>query len=114
MPRTAPTATAAAVACDPTYLSQSNPFAWDDTTAITSGQAIYDQACAICHGADGSGALPGAPDLTIAESQSALRADSGAYLCTLAEGRKIMPGWKETFTLEQMWQVLTYIASLGK
>jgi len=109
-----PTATAAAVACDPTYLSQSNPFAWDDSAAIASGQAIYDQACAICHGADGSGALPGAPDLTTAQTQSALRADGGASLCIVAEGQKTMPSWKDTFTLEQMWQMLTYIGSLGK
>jgi mono/diheme cytochrome c family protein len=108
-----PTATAAAVVCDPTYLSQSNPFAWDDTAAIASGQAIYDQACAICHGADGSGALPGASDLTTVEAQTTLRAQSGKLLCIVAEGRKAMPGWKETLTIEQMWQMLTYIASLG-
>jgi len=28
------------------------------------GQAIYAQACASCHGANGRGKLPGAPDLT--------------------------------------------------
>ncbi len=110
----APTATSAAVACDPSYQSQSNPFAWDDTTAIASGQAIYAQACAICHGTDGAGSLPGAPDLTTAETRSALRSNAGAFLCIVAEGQKSMPGWKETFSVEQMWQMLTYIDSLGR
>jgi mono/diheme cytochrome c family protein len=108
-----PVATAVEAACDPAYLSQSNPFAWDDATAIAAGQVIYDQACAVCHGADGSGALPGIPDFTATQTQNALRANSGKFLCTVAEGRQAMPGWKERLTVEQMWQVLTYIASLG-
>src|SRR5207248_2776641 len=29
-----------------------------------SGAAIYSQTCAACHGANGKGAIPGAPDLT--------------------------------------------------
>lgn len=28
------------------------------------GQAIYLQQCLVCHGADGTGAMPGVPDLT--------------------------------------------------
>ncbi len=28
------------------------------------GQRVYEQVCAGCHGADGSGAMPGVPDFT--------------------------------------------------
>ena len=41
------------------------------TTAITtalptlSGKQVYDQTCIACHGANGTGALPGVPDLTV-------------------------------------------------
>lgn len=28
------------------------------------GQAIYEQTCVACHGADGKGAIPGVPDFT--------------------------------------------------
>lgn len=108
------TAAATEAACDPTYLSQSNPLAWDDAVAIAAGQTIYGQACAMCHGTNGSGALPGAPNFTTAQTQSALRAQSGEFLCVVAEGRKDMPGWKETLTIQQIWQVLTYMATLGK
>ena len=110
----APTATAAEAACDPTYLSQSNPFPWDDQAAIAAGQVIFSQSCVLCHGADGSGTLPGAPNFTTAETQSALHSTSGEFLCSLAEGRGGMPGWKETLTIQQMWQALTFMGTLGK
>ena len=100
--------------CDATYLAQSNPFAWEDTTAAASGEVIYRGACEACHAADGSGALPAAPDFSTAEFQSELRSQGGESLCIVAEGRGAMPGWNETLTLEQIWQVLTFIASLGK
>ena len=102
------------VACSTTYLSQSNPFVWDDVTAITAGNTIYSQSCAMCHSVDGSGALPGAPDFSTAEAQDELRSNSGEFLCTTAEGRGAMPGWKETLSVEQIWQVLTYIGTFGK
>lgn len=99
--------------CDP-YLSQSNPFSWDDEAAISAGQAIYDQSCGMCHGEDGSGGLPGAPDFTTAEAGAEIRDNSGEQLCIIAEGTGNMPGWKETLTDEQMWQVLTYINSFSE
>jgi len=112
LPTAGPTATE--VACSSTYLSQSNQFSWDDASAITAGNIIYSQSCAVCHRVDGSGALPGIPDLTTAEIQDELRSTSGEFLCIMAEGRGAMPGWKETLSVEQMWEALTYIGTLGK
>ena len=109
-----PQATATELDCSPTYLAQSNPFDWDDDSTITAGKAIFSQGCIVCHNVDGSGAMSGAPDLTTAEFQGKLRSASGESLCITAEGRGAMPGWKETLTTEKIWQVLTYIASLGK
>jgi mono/diheme cytochrome c family protein len=102
------------VACSSTYLSQSNQFTWDDATAIAAGDIIYSQSCAVCHSVDGSGALPGAPDLTSAEFQDELRTTSGEFLCILTEGRGFMPGWKDTLSVQQMWEVLTYTGTFGK
>lgn len=111
-PQAKPTVTD--LACSSTYLSQSNPFTWDDAAAITAGSTIYGQSCVMCHGADGSGTIPGAPDLTTAEMQDRLRTTSGEVLCILAEGRGAMPGWKETLSVEQMWAVLTYLGTFGR
>ena len=109
-----PTAAAEDLVCEPKYLTQTNPFDWDDPAANIAGKVIYDQACAVCHGDDGSGGLPGAPDYTNPEIVADLRANSGEKLCIVAEGQKSMPGWKETMTDEQMWEVLTYINSFSK
>jgi mono/diheme cytochrome c family protein len=108
------TTVAAEVTCDPAYLSESNPFAWDDADAIAAGGAIYTQSCAVCHAADGTGTLPDIPDLSSAEAHSTLLDNSGQYLCIVAEGQKAMPGWKETLSTDEMWQVLTFISTLAK
>jgi len=34
------------------------------TSMSVSGQKLYTQSCAMCHGDDGKGAIPGAPDFT--------------------------------------------------
>jgi mono/diheme cytochrome c family protein len=99
--------------CPSTYLSQTNPFAWSDSTAIAVGQTTYNQSCSMCHGKDGSGGIPGAPDFTSDEMQDELHSGNGEFLCIVAEGRGTMPGWKETLSIEEIWQVLTYIGSFG-
>lgn len=100
--------------CIADYLDQTNPFTWEDASAISAGKAIYSQSCVFCHGPQGEGALPGAPDFTASETQTELRAESGEFLCLLAVGKGTMPAWKDKLTNEQMWQVLTYLGSLGK
>ena len=109
-----PTDSAEEIACDVKYLAQTNPFGWENADANIAGQVIYDQACVMCHGVDGSGGLPGVPDYSNPEIVADLRANSGEKLCIVAEGQKSMPGWKETLTDEQMWEVLTYIYSFEK
>jgi cytochrome c oxidase cbb3-type subunit 3 len=99
--------------CDPALLAETNPFAWDDDAVIASGLQVYNQACAVCHGADGSGTIPGAPDFTTQAFQSALRQEPGQALCILTFGRGTMPGWRETLAEEQLWQALTYLGSLA-
>lgn len=110
----APTAAPSEAACDPAAPTQSNPFSWTDPATIEAGRATYDANCAACHGRDGSGALPGAPDFTLADWQQELKNQNGEILCVLAQGRGVMPAWKKTLTEEQMWQVLTYLSTLGR
>ena len=99
--------------CSATYLSQTNPFNWDDPAAKDAGKTIYDQNCRMCHAADGSGALVGATDFTLPEVQDELRSEQGEFLCIISEGRGTMPGWKEILKPEEIWQVVTYIGALG-
>jgi mono/diheme cytochrome c family protein len=106
--------TAAEVPCSSSDFAQASPFGWDHEEAINAGKVLYNQSCAVCHGADGTGVLPSAPDLTTSEWQEELRSNSVKAFCITAEGQGSMPGWKETLTTEQMWEVLTYIGSFER
>ncbi len=102
--------------CDASYLSQSNPFAWDDAEAIAAGQVLFDDNCSRCHGDDGRGVegLDYIPtDLTNPAVQTLLRENGGEYLCRVAEGLHDMPSFKRKMDQEQMWQVLTFVGTLG-
>ncbi|NNF92431.1 MAG: c-type cytochrome [Boseongicola sp.] len=36
----------------------------DASADVAAGKAVYSQTCVACHGADGTGAIPGVTDLT--------------------------------------------------
>ncbi|MCH7854549.1 MAG: cytochrome c [Proteobacteria bacterium] len=70
-----------------TFLQASNaviPTAAVTVTSVTvatdapvqSGKEIYTQTCVACHGADGKGALPGAPDFALASGPLAKSDDA--------------------------------------
>lgn len=98
--------------CTP-YLEQDNPFEWDNFDVIAAGQTLYNDNCAGCHGEDGTGRLPGILDFTDPTTQADLQNNPGIYLCSIAEGYQSMPQFKEEFSEEEMWQLLTRIAAFG-
>jgi len=98
--------------CDPSYLSQTNPFEWDDATAISAAEPVYLDECEACHGLDGTGEIAAAPDFTNPAFRGDLLDNAGQYLCSVAEGRNRMPSYVETLSESEMWQLLTYIAAL--
>jgi mono/diheme cytochrome c family protein len=100
--------------CDPAYLSQTNPFDWGDPQAIAAGEPIYIRECAECHGEDGTGEIPQAPDFTNPVTRGELLETPGQGLCRVTEGLNRMPAYQDTLTETEMWQVLTYLASLGE
>jgi len=103
--------------CDPAYLAQENPFTWDDADAVAEGLLLYEDNCSRCHGADGTGeeGLSYVPaDLTNPAVQTLLRENGGEYLCRVAEGISDMPAMKRQMDESQMWQVLTYVGTLGE
>jgi mono/diheme cytochrome c family protein len=90
-----------------------NPFAWEDARAIVAGQGVYASYCALCHGPEGQGGLPGTPDFSSSQFNAELLNDPGRYFCGLTSGIGTMPGFDRTLTAEERWQALTYLASLG-
>jgi mono/diheme cytochrome c family protein len=78
---------------------------------IAAGEAIYEANCAVCHAADGTGAVPGAPDFTDA---AALAAKSPqALFDVVGQGRSEMPGFANQLSEEARWQVVDYLRTFS-
>ena len=103
------------------YANLSNPLVADDST-IAAGKEVYQPNCASCHGEDGSGDGPVAQSLDPEPSDLRLsnaESNDGYLFWRIAEGgvgepfQSSMPGWKTILTDEQIWEVITYLRSLG-
>ena len=81
----------------------------------TLGERIYFETCALCHGEDGAGAMPGIPDLN--GPGSSLGKPNAVLLRSILEGieREDLPtpmppkGGNEDLTEEGARQVLDYM-----
>lgn len=85
-----------------------------DTTALASGQQIFAEQCAVCHGADGKGqASVGAPNLT--DSQWIYGGDTQSIVDTIHSGRKgQMPAWEGRLTPAEINMMVAYVLDLGE
>jgi len=86
--------------------------------APIDASALFAQACAKCHAADGTGGLPmveNGPrpvDLTTVEWQ---RSRSDAELVTaIRSGRGAMPPFQDVLTAEQINALATYVRTLSR
>ncbi|WP_162550214.1 c-type cytochrome [Hymenobacter nivis] len=73
---------------------------------VPPGQALFQQNCARCHGANGKLGLNGAHDLT----KSNLNAFGRTYLVTNGLGK--MPAFKTKLSAAQVAQVVAYSQTL--
>ncbi len=105
----------------PDYEGQTNPFS-GQTEAVTAGEKIFKSNCASCHGDEGKGDGPVSMSL---EPKPANLADSmgnfsDAYLFwrineggQMAPFHSAMPAWRNILSKEQIWQVITFLRTLG-
>lgn len=103
------------------YAGKTNPIS-GDAAAAADGKTIYTTNCASCHGEKAMGDGPAAAALNpkpqdLRGNQASL---SDAYMIwRISEGgamapfNSAMPAWKGILTEEQIWQVITFIRSLG-
>jgi mono/diheme cytochrome c family protein len=69
---------------------------------ISRGKQIYEQACLLCHGADGTGGHGvGAPLVSVRDVALAMQ--------TVADGRNAMPSFKTSFAPDQIRDVSAYV-----
>lgn len=85
------------------------------TTSSSTGAAIYKQTCVACHGANGKGSVPGAPDFT--KAHGSLAQSDAVLLSHIENGFKtpgspmVMPpkGGNSKLTADEIKSVLGYI-----
>lgn len=100
------------------YRGASNPFDVADATAVDAGAALYATNCLGCHGeglrGDGPDAVlfdPPPPDLI----EHAGHHEDDYILWRISEGVGTgMPGWDDKLTLDERWQVITYVRSVAE
>jgi len=78
---------------------------------IAAGETIYQANCRECHAADGTGAVPGAPDFT---DPAAMAAKSPqALFDVISQGRGDMPSFADRLSEEERWQVVDYLRTFS-
>jgi len=94
-----------------------NPFA-DNASELVKGKKLYNQMCAVCHGAKGKGdgvagaALnPKPTNFTLASVQAQ---SDGALFWKLSEGRTPMASYKNTLKEDQRWELVNYLRTFKK
>jgi cytochrome c6 len=86
--------------------------------APVDGAALFGQACAKCHGADGTGGLPSVAngprpvDLTAA-TWHATRSDA-EVITAIRDGRGAMPPFSGVLSADQIAALAAYVRSLKK
>ena len=83
--------------------------------SIQRGKDLYVKHCTLCHGPEARGDGPAANTLKQKPSNLVAMAgmhEDGDVDWKIAEGRGVMPGWKERLTEEQIWDLVNFIQSL--
>jgi mono/diheme cytochrome c family protein len=81
------------------------------TEILQAGQETYQDNCAACHGADGSGELLGSADFTDLRQMDEL-APRDLYL-TVTQGRGSMPAWQARLSQDARWAVIDYLRTFS-
>ena len=94
-----------------------NPFV-DNKAELVKGKKLYNQMCAVCHGAKGKGdgvagaALnPKPTNFTLASVQAQ---SDGALFWKLSVGRTPMASYKKMLKEDQRWQLVNYLKTFKK
>ena len=76
---------------------------------INKGRALFNSHCVACHGANGSGVLPGTPNFR--QGQVLMRPDA-ALMDSVRTGRNAMPGFRGILTDQQLLDVVAFLRIL--
>ncbi len=86
--------------------------------SIAEGKKVYKSNCLSCHGKEGKGDGPKSEELSVIVTDmttAKVQAQTdGELFWKINEGRKPMPSYKRTLTVDQHWEVINYIRTLEK
>ncbi len=86
--------------------------------APQAGKPIFEQRCATCHGLKGRGDGPRAPFLSprpasLISAGTSVKTDKELFeIIANGKPRTAMPGWNDTLTEQQRWDLVAYIRAL--
>jgi cytochrome c6 len=98
------------------FFASSVTLAAQEAGKSSSGASIFKSKCALCHGADGSGATPLGKQLQAANLRSKdvqKRSDADMHRI-IHDGQANMPAFADQLSNEEISQVIRYIRALGK
>ena len=77
--------------------------------SVINGEKRFSQTCIYCHGYEGSGGK--------AKKLQGRKIPPERLFKTITKGRRkgasVMPSWKKSFSIEERWELVTYIMSLS-
>ena len=90
-----------------------------DAESIAAGKKLYQRYCASCHGPEGKGdgslALSGGTPADLTDEAWDYGSTDGEIFVVIRDGvSSDMQGYKDRLTEKQIWQVVTFIRSLGR
>ncbi len=93
-----------------------NPYATDDSAALTRGALQFGRMCTPCHGPGGSGdgavALRGYPPPPSLLAENAMNLNDGQIFHIITFGKGNMPPHAAQVSREDRWKVILHIRSL--
>lgn len=93
-----------------------NPFP-GSAASIARGKALYETHCTACHGPTGRGDGPAAAAMAVSmDDLSDLPPPpifpDGVIVYRIANGKDLMPAWKNTLSHNDLWDLLNHLRSL--
>ncbi len=88
--------------------------AWNGAASAAdaiNGSKLYARHCGNCHGSDGAGQIPGAPDFSRGERM--LQPDS-AIVDSIKNGKGMMPAFRGQLTTKELFDLSAYLRTLRR
>ena len=97
---------------------ETNPYQ-GSAESVARGQALWSAHCQVCHGPDGEGNGPASAQLSVKPKDLTMIAlapvfPDGIVAFRISNGKNTMPAWKQAFTPEEIWDLVSYIRSKSK